>query len=100
MSPVEKTYKAMLARDIIDMSRDFPDNYEIAAHLSDMCFSLSLIFRNDPSVIIDWDELAGILDKREYQLHRNEKPVIDEAALEKIWRKADGIIRIRSVPPE
>lgn len=51
-----------IARDIIDMARDYTDDFDALEYLSSICFNLARTFEGSDSPI-DWDDLFSILEQ-------------------------------------
>lgn len=52
-----------IARDIIDMARDYKSDYTVIEYLSSICFNLARISEGQKAASsVDWDVLFSILD--------------------------------------
>ena len=80
--------QAILARDIIDMARDYSEDPEVLEYISRMCFTLFMLFEDDPNKAIDWHELFSVYDKKYYDLKIRGESNVDEAVVDRIRRQA------------
>lgn len=85
----------ILARDTIDMIRDYANDANVLEYLDSFCFSLARLF--EESKLVDWDTLASICDQR-YYLLKNEAsvaiPAFNTAILDKMHRKYTNLIKM------
>jgi len=65
-------YQAILARDMIDMIRRYPDDANVLEYLDSFSFSLARML--EASSIVSWDNIAGVCDQRYYSLNQG-KPI-------------------------
>jgi hypothetical protein len=56
------TSQLLIARDIIDMAREYSEDYDVLEYLSNFCFNLARI-HTDTEPSMDWDEMFSILDQ-------------------------------------
>lgn len=59
-------YQYILARDIIDMIRKYPNDADVLEYLESFCFSLARML--EQATVVDWDALNSICDQRYYSL--------------------------------
>lgn len=83
--------QAILARDMIDMAREYGDDANALEYISSMCFTLYMLFEDDPT--IDWHELFSIYDNKYYSLQQEGMSRVDESSVDKIRCKAIEIIK-------
>jgi hypothetical protein len=83
---------AILARDIIDMAREYSDDTNALECISSMCFSLFMIYENNST--IDWHELFSTYDQRYYRLQNNSSSNPETPSIELIRSKAMEIINM------
>ncbi len=58
------TPQLLIARDIIDMARDYAGDYDVLEYLSNICFNLGQMHDGDDATCpVDWDGLFSILDE-------------------------------------
>jgi len=60
--------QAILARDMIQMIREYADNSDVLEYLDSFAFSLARGLED--SSVVSWDDLASI-DQRYYSLNNN-----------------------------
>lgn len=81
----------ILARDTIDMIRDFADNSEVLEYIESLCFSIARILEKQS--VVEWGELASICDQRYYSLKEygvaDAKP-LDVARLGSLYKKYES----------
>ncbi len=58
--------QAILARDMIDMIRDYQDDADVLEYLESFAFSIARLMESGRAV--NWDNIAGICDQRYYSL--------------------------------
>lgn len=75
---MKQDQQAILARDVIDMIRDYRDDVDALEYLDGICFSVARILEENS--VVEWDRLAGVCDQRYYSL-RNGNPVPLDTAL-------------------
>ena len=80
----------ILARDLIDMIRDFPDDSNTLEYINSFAFSLARIFGTDS--LINWDEIASICDQRYYSLKQGHPIPLDNTTLDALYEKTLGYI--------
>ena len=56
----------ILARDTIDMIREYVDNADVLEYINSFCFSIARILERVS--VVDWDLIASICDQRYYSL--------------------------------
>jgi hypothetical protein len=81
----------ILARDIIDMIREYKDDQKVLQYLEGICFSLARLFENKTDDI-DWDILEGICDQRYYSLKNGNPIEIDTKTLDNYYNIACSFI--------
>jgi|GEM_PF-293548 len=64
--------QAILARDMIDMIRHYPDNAGVLSYLESFASSIALLL--DDKSIVNWYDIAGVCDQRYYSLNQG-KPI-------------------------
>ena len=55
-----KAQELFIARDIIDMAKDYADDFDALEYLSGFAFSLARLHGDN---IVDWDSIFSILDQ-------------------------------------
>lgn len=88
--------QAVLARDMIDMARDYERDTDVLEYVSRMCFTLFMLFEKDPNHTIDWHGIYRVYDQKYYDLKADGSTTADEASIEKIYTKAIQIIESHS----
>lgn len=69
---MKQQQEAFLARDIIQMIREYQDDANVLEYLES--FSASIARMIESTAVVDWDDIAGICDQRYYSL-QNGHPV-------------------------
>lgn len=64
--------QAILARDIIDMIRDYQDDADILEYLESFTSSIARLIESKR--VVNWDNIAGVCDQRYYSLKQG-KPI-------------------------
>lgn len=82
--------QAILARDIIDMAREYADDADALEYISSMCFTLFRIFEKDS--MIDWHMIFSVYDQKYYQLKKEGTASVDEAPVDNIFQIATDFI--------
>lgn len=62
---MNNTQHAILARDIIQMIREYADDANVLEYLESFTSSFVHIFHDD---IVSWSDIAGVCDQRYYSL--------------------------------
>lgn len=89
--------QAILARDMIDMIREYPDDADALEYINSFSFSLARIFEGDS--LISWDEIASVCDQRYYSLRQDDPVPLDINALNKLYESALRHIEKNKLPP-
>jgi hypothetical protein len=58
-------YQAILARDMIDMIRDYVDDKDALEYLEAFTFSLARMLGDS---VVDWDRIAAVCDQRYWSM--------------------------------
>lgn len=53
----------ILARDIIDMAREYSDDCRVLEYLQDFAFCIARMTDGDKNNIVDWDTIHSVLDQ-------------------------------------
>lgn len=64
--------QAILARDMINMIRDYSDNADVLEYLES--FASSLAYMTDFKGPIPWSNIAGVCDQRYYSMKHSDRP--------------------------
>lgn len=76
----QEQHQAILARDMIDMIRRYPNDASILAYLESFTSSIAQIL-NDRS-IVNWYDIAGVCDQRYYSLNQGNPIPLNTALLD------------------
>lgn len=76
----------ILARDMIDMIRDYKDDSDVLEYLDSFCFSIARILEDKS--IVSWDDIAGICDQRYYSIRQGNPLPLDDSLLDSIYAKS------------
>ncbi len=79
--------QAILARDIIDMVREYNNDANVLEYISNFCFQLDLITEEAgiADKNINWNDIFSFYDQKYYNLSQNNKSKIDETVVNKIY---------------
>ncbi len=67
---MQQQQQAFLARDIIDMIREYKDDANVLEYLERFSTSISRLVGSD--AIVNWDDITGICDQRYYSIRQGE----------------------------
>ena len=73
----------ILARDTIDMIRDYSNNADILEYADSLCFSIARILE-DKSVVA-WDDISGMCDQVWYAMKQGDAVEIDRNKLDALY---------------
>lgn len=62
----QKQQQAILARDMINMIRQYADDADVLEYLESFASSIALILEDKE--VVNWFDIAGICDQRHYSL--------------------------------
>lgn len=65
---MKQQQEAFLARDIIQMIREYKDDASVLEYLES--FSSSIARLVDSTTVVNWDDITGICDQRYYSLNQ------------------------------
>ncbi|HEX4662372.1 MAG TPA: hypothetical protein VH144_02030 [Candidatus Saccharimonadales bacterium] len=71
--------QAILARDMIQMIREYKDDSNILEYLDSFAFSIARML--EKSSITNWDDIAGVCDQRYYSLKMGDPVRLNEELL-------------------
>lgn len=72
--------QAILARDMIDMIRDYQNDPDALEYLDSFAFSLARGLEDDS--VVSWDSIAGVCDQRYYSMRNNNPVPLDTKLLD------------------
>ena len=75
----------ILARDMIDMIRDYSDDANLLEYADSLCFSIARILE-DKSVVA-WDDISSICDQAWYAMKQGDVVEIDYNELNALYNK-------------
>ena len=73
----------ILARDTIDMIRDYSDNADILEYADSLCFSIARILE-DKSVVA-WFDISSVCDQAWYAMKQGQAVEIDRKTLDALY---------------
>ncbi len=73
----------ILARDMIDMIRDYSDDADILEYADSLCFSIARILE-DKSVVA-WDDISSVCDQAWYAMKQGDAGEIDRDKLNALY---------------
>ena len=82
---MKQEQQAILARDMIDMIRDYSDDAGILEYADSLCFSIARILE-DKSVVA-WDDISSICDQAWYAMKQGDTVEIDHNKLNALYDK-------------
>jgi hypothetical protein len=82
-------YQAILARDMIDMIRDYADDADVMVYLDAFAFSLARMLGGQ---IVDWDAIAGTCDQRYWSLGGSQPIPLNTKSLDRCERQIQRYI--------
>lgn len=53
-------HELFIARDVIDMAKDYAEDYYVLEYLSDFAFNLARLYEDSA---VDWDSIFSVLDQ-------------------------------------
>ena len=81
---MKQDQQALLARDMIQMIRDYADNADILEYLESFAFSLARGL--DDASVVSWDDIAGVCDQRYYSMKHGEPIPLNTELLDRCDR--------------
>lgn len=85
--------EAIIAREIMDLGKEYSTDPSVLESLSEICFTFSrfleTVGRPEESVV-DWDKIFSIYDQAYTHLNKGQSPI--NVTLEKEYRKAADVI--------
>ncbi|NLA43248.1 hypothetical protein GX865_03825 [Candidatus Saccharibacteria bacterium] len=84
-------YQYILARDTIDMIRDYQNDTGVLEYLDSLCFSIARLVEGKS--VVEWGDLASICDQRYYSLKQGEPVPIDTKMLNAMYTKYENRIQ-------
>lgn len=80
----------ILARDMIDMIRDYEKDANVLEYVDGFCFSIARILGGKS--VVEWDELADICDQGYSSLKAGGSVSFDRARLDRMYVKYENMI--------
>ena len=77
--------QAILARDMIDMIRDYSDDADILEYDDSLCFSIARILEGNS--VVAWDDISSICDQAWYAMKQGDTVEIDHNKLDALYDK-------------
>jgi hypothetical protein len=77
---MKQQQEAILARDIIQMIREYKDDANILEYLEG--FSSSIARLVESKEVVNWEDIAGICDQRYYSLKQDNPIALNEDLIE------------------
>lgn len=82
--------QAILARDMIQMIREYADSYQELQYLESFAFSLARGLED--TSVVSWDDIAGICDQRYYSLIVNNPVPLNTELLDRCERSIQNFL--------
>jgi len=75
-----KQQEAILARDVIQMIREYKDDARALEYLEGFSFSIARLVGG--ADVVNWDDIAGICDQRYFSLNKGEPLDLNDELLD------------------
>jgi|GEM_PF-1869540 len=87
-----KQQEALLARDIIQMIREYKDDANVLEYLEG--FSASIARLVDSTAVVNWDDIAGICDQRYFSINKGEPLDLNNKLLDQCERAISELLPV------
>lgn len=77
---MKQQQEAILARDMIDMIREYKDDANVLEYLGSLSFSVARLV--DSTAVVNWDDISGICDQRYYSINQGDPIELNTKLLE------------------
>lgn len=81
---MKQQQEALLARDIIQMIREYKDDANVLEYLEG--FSSSIARLVDSTAVVNWDDITGICDQRYFSINKGQPLALNNKLLDQCER--------------
>lgn len=87
---MDQQQQAFLARDIIDMIREYTDDAHVLEYLERFSASISQLVGS--AAIVNWDDITGVCDQRYYSIQQGDPIDLNNEILDQCERAISGFL--------
>lgn len=89
---MKQQQEAILARDVIQMIREYKDDAKVLEYLEAFSFSIARLV--DSTAVVDWGDIAGVCDQRYFSINKGEPLDLNNKLLDQSERMISDFLPV------